>query len=73
VDPVPDPLLLRKCGSARNRTRGLWIGRLWSDSAANLLLPLCPFILHVPFYSVSHGGMAGGRLTKYEYKCSAAS
>jgi hypothetical protein len=25
VDPVPDPLLLRKCGSAANRTRDLWI------------------------------------------------
>jgi hypothetical protein len=25
VDPVPDPLLLRKSGSADNRTRGLWI------------------------------------------------
>jgi hypothetical protein len=24
VDPVPDPLLLRKSGSARNRTRHLW-------------------------------------------------
>jgi hypothetical protein len=25
MNPVPDPLLLRKCGSARNRTRDLWI------------------------------------------------
>jgi hypothetical protein len=25
VDPVPDPLLLRKSGSAGNRTRNLWI------------------------------------------------
>jgi hypothetical protein len=25
VDPVPDPLLLRKSGSARDRTRDLWI------------------------------------------------
>jgi hypothetical protein len=25
VDPVPDPLLLTKSGSAGNRTRGLWI------------------------------------------------
>jgi hypothetical protein len=25
VDPVLDPLLLRKCGSAGNRTRDLWI------------------------------------------------
>jgi hypothetical protein len=25
VDPVPDPLLLRKSGRARNRTRDLWI------------------------------------------------
>jgi hypothetical protein len=25
VDPVPDPLLLRKSGRARNRTRDLWV------------------------------------------------
>jgi hypothetical protein len=25
VDPVPDPLLLRKSGSAGNRTRGIWV------------------------------------------------
>jgi hypothetical protein len=25
VDPVPDPLLLRKSGSAGNRTRELWV------------------------------------------------
>jgi hypothetical protein len=25
VDPVPDPLLLRKTGSARNLTLDLWI------------------------------------------------
>jgi hypothetical protein len=25
VDPVPDPLLLRKSGSAGNQTRDLWI------------------------------------------------
>jgi hypothetical protein len=32
VDPVPDPLLLRKCGSPGNRTRDLWIckKKLWS-------------------------------------------
>jgi hypothetical protein len=31
VDPVPDPLLLRKCGSAGNRTRDLWVSsqELW--------------------------------------------
>jgi hypothetical protein len=31
VDPVPDPLLLRKSGSSRNRTRDLWIciQKLW--------------------------------------------
>jgi hypothetical protein len=31
VDPVPDPLLLRKFGSAGNRTRNLWIcnKKLW--------------------------------------------
>jgi hypothetical protein len=28
MDPVPDPLLLRKCGSAENRTRDL---RIWSQ------------------------------------------
>jgi hypothetical protein len=34
VDPVPDPLLLRKSGSARNRTRDLWIcsQELWRPS-----------------------------------------
>jgi hypothetical protein len=25
VDPIPDPPLLRKCGRARNWTRGLWV------------------------------------------------
>jgi hypothetical protein len=25
MDPVPDPLLLRKCGRAGNRTRDLWV------------------------------------------------
>jgi hypothetical protein len=25
VDPVPDPLLLRKCDSAGNRTRDVWV------------------------------------------------
>jgi hypothetical protein len=32
VDPVPDPLLLRKSGSAGNLTRDLWIcsQKLWS-------------------------------------------
>jgi hypothetical protein len=25
VDPVPDPLLLRKSGSGGNRTRDLWV------------------------------------------------
>jgi hypothetical protein len=31
VDPVPDPLLLRKSGSAGNRTKDLWIcsQKLW--------------------------------------------
>jgi hypothetical protein len=28
VDPVPDPLLLRKSGSAGNRTRDLWVKTL---------------------------------------------
>jgi hypothetical protein len=27
VDPVPDPLLLRKSGSARNQTRDLWVNQ----------------------------------------------
>jgi hypothetical protein len=25
MDPVPDPLFLRECGSAENRTRDHWI------------------------------------------------
>jgi hypothetical protein len=31
MDPVPDPLLLRKYGSAVNRTRDLWVSsqELW--------------------------------------------
>jgi hypothetical protein len=31
VDSVPDPLLIRKSGSARNRTQDLWIRKqeLW--------------------------------------------
>jgi hypothetical protein len=32
VDPVPDPLLLRKFGTAGNRTQDLWINsqELWT-------------------------------------------
>jgi hypothetical protein len=33
VDPVPDPLLLIKSGSAGNRTRGLWISSQKFDIA----------------------------------------
>jgi hypothetical protein len=41
VDPVPDPLLLRKSGSAGNRTRVLWIcsQELWPlDHTGGLIL-----------------------------------
>jgi hypothetical protein len=40
VDPVPDPLLLRKCGSAGNRTRDLWICslELWPLDHRGVLL-----------------------------------
>jgi hypothetical protein len=33
VDPVPDPLLLKKSGSAGNRTRDLWV----TSQMANVL------------------------------------
>jgi hypothetical protein len=34
VDPVPDPLLLRKCGSARNLIRDPWISLVGYASAS---------------------------------------
>jgi hypothetical protein len=42
VDPVPDPLLLRKSGSAGNRTQDLWIcsQRLWPLNHKRNLIPL---------------------------------
>jgi hypothetical protein len=33
VDPVPDPLLLRKSGSAGNRTQDLWVS---SEEVTNI-------------------------------------
>jgi hypothetical protein len=40
VDPVRDPLLLRKSGSAGNRTRDLWIcsQELWPHTKTRILL-----------------------------------
>jgi hypothetical protein len=40
VDPVPDPLLLRKSGSAGNLTRDLWI----------CSQELCGLVVRVPGY-----------------------
>jgi hypothetical protein len=31
VDPVPDPVSLRRSGSAGNRTRGLWVAASESE------------------------------------------
>jgi hypothetical protein len=43
VDPVPDPLLLRKSGSAGNRTQHLWIRskKLWSLDMKLILGWIC--------------------------------
>jgi hypothetical protein len=34
VEPVPDPLLLRKSGSAANRTRDLWVSGRWGGGGS---------------------------------------
>jgi len=61
VDPVPDPLLLRKSGSAGNRTRDLCIcsQKLWpldhrgGLTAIIIYLILCPCFNHfICLYSV---------------------
>jgi hypothetical protein len=33
VDPVPDPLLLRKSGNARNGAQDLWVSRQVTSSS----------------------------------------
>jgi hypothetical protein len=38
VDPVPDPLLLRKSGSAGNRTRDLWVSTRLERQSVELLV-----------------------------------
>jgi hypothetical protein len=57
VDPVPDPPLLRKCSSAGNRTRDLWIysQELWPlDHKGGIYLPshsfLHNFLIVLPSY-----------------------
>jgi hypothetical protein len=46
VDPVPDPLLLRKSGIARNRNRDLWIcsQELWPLDHRGITLCTTPWI-----------------------------
>jgi hypothetical protein len=44
VDPVPDPLLLRKSGSARIRTRDLWIVSMNSGHETAEAVRIVPFI-----------------------------
>jgi len=46
VDPVPDPLLLRKSGSAGDRTRDLCI----SSQIYIYILPVIQIILPIIFY-----------------------
>jgi hypothetical protein len=42
VDPVPDPLLLRKCGSVRNRTWDIWVSKQNSDHFTTETVPSRP-------------------------------
>jgi hypothetical protein len=52
VDPVPDPLLLRKSGSAGNRTRDLW-----TTEAVNMVWRIYKYFtqtLHTYSYNVPH-------------------
>jgi hypothetical protein len=54
VDPVPDPLLLRKCVSVGNRTRDLWIcsQELWTlDHRGGLI---CSSPVFISQWSVSN-------------------
>jgi hypothetical protein len=56
VDPVPDPLLLRKCGSVRNRTRGFrYVARNWLGYIQKHLLPV-PEESHYYFVKDQDGG-----------------
>jgi hypothetical protein len=47
VDPVPDPLLLRKCGNAGNRTRDPWVNlkihrkKMFGESDKFILYAVC--------------------------------
>jgi hypothetical protein len=43
VDPVPDPLLLRKSGSAENRTRELLLRQ--EKDATFIIREICTFLL----------------------------
>jgi len=75
VDPVPDPLLLRKSGSAGNRTRDLCIctQKLWRNTLSYIdciYNKLCPegggrkLPLHVCIYQTTrcHAKQVGSRL-----------
>jgi hypothetical protein len=71
VGSVPDPLLLRKCGSAGNRTRYLWsaarnfdhqttkgVHLLQTDININVNANLSvSLIRHTPCYEDRHTGM----------------
>jgi hypothetical protein len=50
VDPVPDPILLRKCGSAGNRTQNLWICRQELDSYTTEAVVRIPLVDNKMYY-----------------------
>jgi hypothetical protein len=54
VDPVPDPLLLRKSGSAGDRTRDFWVcsQELWPlDHRDGLVVRVAERLFHKQFQS----------------------
>jgi hypothetical protein len=53
VDPIPDPLLIRKSGSAGNRTQDLWVSsqELWPPdhkyyTSCKVRLDILPLLVH---------------------------
>jgi hypothetical protein len=81
VEPIPDPLLLRKSGSAENRTRDLWIcsQELWSLDhrggpfhilqEENVLSKMMHVILAKSPYKVWEVQMALVSFSLYKYLC----
>jgi hypothetical protein len=59
VDPFPDPLLLRKSGSAGNRTRDLWV---CSDSVKYI-----HYIFPISFYAMDQDDTVGRLLARPEF------